>query len=271
MSQIIGYNLRPLWDPAIPLEYFLNSTEASNFRNYIENATVTTLLEDCLDSMGQNCTANGGVCVPNLASIHGNYSYNCVPLQSTSSPSGNITYKFAIYLQITVVSSGVQAESSLFDWNYPNNEPLLTLSTKNNLQQGLTPYIAEVGGTYQQYQVTFTDLLNGQSQTFCPNVFVCPLYASPESMAGNTALENSCYRLLDTSGTCSTNYLSAGNVGAIRFSLVNTSPTVYNLTAISSKQLHYNSNTVWTPSLSPNSTSTFDQVAAYYNVEYYSS
>jgi hypothetical protein len=65
IPQIIGYNLRPLWDPALPLEYFLGQNLSTNFREYLFNATVTyeDMANNCLDAAGQNCTANNGTCI----------------------------------------------------------------------------------------------------------------------------------------------------------------------------------------------------------------
>ena len=70
-KQIIGFTIKPLWDPEIPLEYFLSSVSANRFRNYISNATETMMnyTANCLNDQGQNCTASGGTCVPNLANV----------------------------------------------------------------------------------------------------------------------------------------------------------------------------------------------------------
>lgn len=65
IPQIIGFNLRPLWDPAIPYEYFMNQNLSNNFREYLFNSTNTFLdmANNCLDAAGQNCTANNGTCI----------------------------------------------------------------------------------------------------------------------------------------------------------------------------------------------------------------
>lgn len=79
--QIVGFNIRPLWDTAIPIELFLDNTTAANFRNYLANATATQLeiASSCLDSNGQNCTANNGTCVTNLNQQNGTYAVTCLP------------------------------------------------------------------------------------------------------------------------------------------------------------------------------------------------
>ena len=65
IPQIVGFNLRPLWDTALPFEYFMNESLATNFRAYIFNATRTyvEMANNCFNEAGQNCTANGGTCI----------------------------------------------------------------------------------------------------------------------------------------------------------------------------------------------------------------
>ena len=65
IPQVIGFNLRPLWDSAIPYEYFMSQNLSNNFREYLFNSTNTFLdmANNCLDAAGQNCTANNGTCV----------------------------------------------------------------------------------------------------------------------------------------------------------------------------------------------------------------
>lgn len=65
IPQIIGFNIRPLWDPALPLEYFMSQNLSTNFREYLLNATLTfeDMANNCLNAAGQNCTANNGTCI----------------------------------------------------------------------------------------------------------------------------------------------------------------------------------------------------------------
>lgn len=66
---MVGFNLRPLWDAAIPIESFLGDELAQNFRSYLERATQDgqERARSCLEENGQNCTELGGVCVSGMS------------------------------------------------------------------------------------------------------------------------------------------------------------------------------------------------------------
>lgn len=75
---MIEYALRPLWDPKIPLELFMDKEEATSFRAYLRNATVTQLASgnSCQDEFG-DCYGNGGICLPKYDPELGIYDFVC--------------------------------------------------------------------------------------------------------------------------------------------------------------------------------------------------
>lgn len=275
---MIGFDLRPLWDVGIPLELFLNSTEAGNFRNHIYNATADYLLKECLNDQGQNCTTNGGVCVPDLTEISGNYTFNCVPITSTTPPKGNVTYKFAIYINVgynypygsSYTSNLQNSQASLFEWSMPNNSPLFTATVKAN-PQGINPTIVTPGAGFQPYLITVENVASyGTILPLCLAVYVCPLYASPQELIDTNPLGNDCYQLI---GGNDCPKLNSGVNYAIGFSLVNSSPQVYNLTAINTTQLNtfaaYNTESAgaYQPQvMAPSSTISIDELAGQFNI-----
>lgn len=65
VPQIIVYNIRPLWDIAIPYEYFMSQSLSNRFREYLANTTLTFLqmMNNCTDANGESCVANNGTCI----------------------------------------------------------------------------------------------------------------------------------------------------------------------------------------------------------------
>ena len=144
IPQVIGFNLRPLWDPAIPYEYFMNQNLSNNFREYLFNATTTYLdmANNCLNAAGQNCTANNGTCItvrtqggkvgyicavvnakctlrptramsayPSIQNlneqVNGTYAFTCVnnTASDIDTSATNTSYSFSIYLFNQIYSS----------------------------------------------------------------------------------------------------------------------------------------------------------------------
>lgn len=144
IPQVIGFNLRPLWDTAIPYEYFMNQNLSNNFREYLFNATATYLdmANNCLNAAGQNCTANNGTCLtvrtqggkvgcicavvnakrtlrptramsayPSIQNlndqVNGTYAFTCVnnTASDIDTPATNTSYSFSIYLFNQIYSS----------------------------------------------------------------------------------------------------------------------------------------------------------------------
>ena len=152
------------------------------------------------------------------------------------------------------------ATAELVEWNYPNNQPLYTSTNK------LDPYIIEPGSSNQTYLLAFSINSGGLTQV-SPQVVVCPLYASPQDMADNSALDDQCISLIQSPYTiAAAATFSTGVIYAISFSLVNSLPTVNELTAISSKQLNYNSGTTYSLVLNGSYIS-FDLVSGQYNLQ----
>lgn len=65
MRQVIEYSLRPLYDPAIPLESFMSISQAQTFRSALRSAT-------------EAAWAKAGVCSTNCTALYGANGY-CVP------------------------------------------------------------------------------------------------------------------------------------------------------------------------------------------------
>jgi hypothetical protein len=73
---VIEYALLPLYDPSIPLESFMSSTQAGAFRGAIRNATEAawTATQTCTSNI--NCTS--GFCKPNVDFVAKSVNYTCV-------------------------------------------------------------------------------------------------------------------------------------------------------------------------------------------------
>lgn len=205
LPQIIGFNIRPLWDPAFPLEYFMDPNTTDNFRAYIANATASYLYmaNNCLDAQGQNCTANNGSCITDLTvQDNGTYAFDCVYYSGynvSDSLTTNQTFTFQIYLINNFVNDDDNYENyvqtKLYSWDYPNPNVLYEIKPSDS-PTGKGSFFFSPGDSYQTIRVEQWVDKNqpiGRNIDQALTIVVCPVNLSPASVS-STIPNSMCYR-----------------------------------------------------------------------------
>jgi hypothetical protein len=161
--QIIGFNVRPLWDAAIPLESFMGEQLVTSFRGYLQNATdeMTRLSQNCTDTDGRSCTEAGGKCVTDLdRDNNGTYVFWCRKEARSIAPAPlyEDSYEFNVYL-ISLHNNNDDDMDGVFTRIYPWPHPGVPANAKTyyakvDYGRALKPYtISQLGDSPVRYRI----------------------------------------------------------------------------------------------------------------------
>jgi hypothetical protein len=137
--QVIEYSLLPLYDPAIPLESFMSSSQTLRFRGALQNATEAAWGAFAL------CTANctTGYCAPLLDSLAMSVSYQC-------QPAGRVEDSGPAPLSAADMASELSSRMSLTSSALPTTTSVPLLQVGFNTMLGLPPH--EQHGSYMRHE-----------------------------------------------------------------------------------------------------------------------